>query len=59
MCNVFAGGIKPRHSRDVAVRGIRVRSVEQRARRAAPHLPARQRLKPLPPPAHLLLDSKI
>lgn len=39
-----AGGVEPRHAGDAAVRRLRVRGVQQRARRAAPHLPTRQRL---------------
>ncbi len=38
------GDLQPRHARDVAVRGLRVRGVDVRARRAAPHLQARQGL---------------
>ncbi len=40
-----AGDNEPRDSGDPAVRGLRVRGVHQRARRAAPHLQARQRLR--------------
>ena len=40
----MTGGDEPRHAGDAAVHDLRVRGVDERARRAASHLPARQRL---------------
>ena len=41
---LVTGGDEPRHAGDAAVHDLRVRGVDERARRAASHLPARQRL---------------